>query len=125
MTDKDIASAVAKLERYVDEEIESIMDCTQCYSNAFENPSESNVKLCSQVHPVIWAQSDGYDFWPAKAMRCKGQEIRIRYFGDHTVDNISYEKCYKYSENPPKKSSSGKSPNIPIKLALDVKPYFI
>lgn len=87
MSDESIAKGVKTLEQYVNEEIQSIMDCAQCYSNAFGNPSESNVMLCGQVHPVIWAQPDGFALWPAKAMRCEGQNIRVRYLGDTTVDH--------------------------------------
>lgn len=103
--DEDIKTAIKLLIQYVDEEIESVFDCTQCYSNAYKHSDDGFVMLCEPPHPIIWARSDGFRFWPAKALRITGETVRARYFGDHTNAVVPLTSCYSYSTEPPIKST--------------------
>lgn len=103
-TDNDVQTAITSLELYVDEEIASVIDCTQCFTNAYNHRDDGFVLVCQRPHPVIWAQSSGFSYWPAKAMRANKNQLRVRYFGDHTNDVVPFGKCYKYSTEPPTKA---------------------
>lgn len=86
-----------------DAEILSIKKCHECYRLAFMYPDDSFVKVCSFKHPVIWAKSEGFNYWPAKAMTFENNVISVRYFGDHEIDNIPIARCFAFSQNPPEK----------------------
>lgn len=105
---KKLMNAVKALKVYVDEEIQSIVDCTQCYSDADEINNGAFVDLCDPVHPLVWAKSNGYSYWPAKVMGTQGNNVRVQYFGDHSNDTLPVGNCYKFcAENP-----SGPSTNV-------------
>lgn len=96
-----ILGALNKLMEFVNDEIYSIITCSQCYENAFLHPLSSFVIPCDAPHLIIWAKPPGYNYWPAKAMNVDGQMVHVRFFGDHSVYNVLAENCYLYcSQNP-------------------------
>lgn len=99
--DKDIQDALSQLKTFIQEEVDSVSDCPQCYSAVSQDRVNGFVTLCKPPHPIVWAFSDVY--WPAKVMVNKGESLRVRYFGDHTNQELSPENCYKFSEAPPEK----------------------
>lgn len=98
---RTVLKASDEIEKYVDDEISSIQTCTECYVNASENPRDSFVMTCQQVHPIVWAKTDGYHYWPAKVMFNQNESVHVRYFGDHSVSTIPVQNCYLFSSEPP------------------------
>lgn len=93
---QSITNAATQLVKLLDEEIEKIVECPDCYGKKIETP-------CKNVHPLVWAQTDGYHFWPAKVMDFKNDKIHVRYFGDRSLDFLPLGKCFAYSPEPPEK----------------------
>lgn len=106
-----IMDASKGIVKYVDEEIASIYKCSECYSNAHKNPDNSFVIPCKQIHPVVWAKSEGFAYWPAKAMLYEQNFVHVTYFCEHTTDKIPLENCYQYSLQPPEISKDGSQEN--------------
>lgn len=103
----EITNASKELVKYIDDEIFSIKQCGQCYENEYKHPNESFVMLCDNpTHEIIWAKSDGFNFWPAKVMSVNNEnnKVHVRYFGEYTVDDVDINDCYNYSKSPPDKS---------------------
>lgn len=63
-----IIEASNNLMKYVDEDIESIKDCSECYVKAFEFPDTSFTMTCERPHLLVWAKIGRFPYWPAKAM---------------------------------------------------------
>lgn len=112
------ANSIMKL---FDAEIQSIKTCHECYALASAHPDDSFSMACSFKHPVIWAQSERFSYWPAKAMTFKNKVINVRYFGDHQIDNISVEKCFAFSQNPPDKILLEGADKILLDAAIKVR----
>lgn len=115
----DILNAANEIMRFVDEEIMSVTQCTECYSISSAHSTGSFVMTCSRLHPAIWARSENFYFWPAKAIGRNGELVYVRYFGDHCVDYIPVKNCYKFSLQPPKYNKSAKKIDG-LDLALQV-----
>lgn len=98
---KKILEASTALPKLVEDEILSIQTCQECYKLASDHPTESFTMVCKTLHPVVWAQSDGYNYWPAKAMKFDNNSIHVRYFGDHELDMIPLKNCYNFSRKSP------------------------
>lgn len=98
-----IQGSSAFLEPFIKEEIDSIIDCKQCYTNAFNDRSSGFVTLCQPPHPIVWAFSELY--WPEKVMKRTGNSVRVRYFGDDTNEVLAIKDCFKYSEKSPQDPS--------------------
>lgn len=100
-SNRKVLSASKEIVKFVHDEIFSIQKCTECYMNASAHPNTSFVMPCHQTHPVVWAKTDGYNYWPAKAMCTTNELVHVRYFGDHTVDAVPIKNCYWFSLEPP------------------------
>lgn len=57
---------------YVNEEIESVQLCTQCYNTAFDKGPSAFALSCDNPHPIVWATPEGWPEWPAKLMAIRG-----------------------------------------------------
>lgn len=99
--DKDIINVANELLDYVDEEILSVTKCSQCYKYAYEDMESSFIKPCDKPHPLIWSKPKGYVYWPAKCMSVIDGIVHVRYFGEHTTENVPIEKCYLFSKKEP------------------------
>lgn len=99
-----IINGATELLKTVDEEIIGITECHECYAEKVKDPVASFVVPCKRIHPVVWAKSDGFQYWAAKAMYCENGEVHVRYFGDHSADDIPIGNCYQYSAQPPDES---------------------
>lgn len=107
---QSITNASRQLVKSLDEEIDKIVEFPGCYGQKIVTP-------CKNVHPLVWAQTDGYLFWPAKVMDFKDDQIHVRYFGDRSIDFLPLEKCFAYSPEPPEKPPT----NTDLyEIALDV-----
>lgn len=103
------------------EEIERMKICSECYSIAHANSERPAVMPCKKKHPVIWAQSEGFNFWPAKAMEYDENTrlVHVQYFGDSTLDEVKLENCYQFSQQAPEKFTTDISDEL-YKDALKV-----
>lgn len=87
---------------YIDDEIEMLEKCAECYSRSFKYPKRWFVMVCTEPHLIVWAKLIGFSYWPAKVMSINGDLIKVRFFGDHTYADVPGNYCYLYSETCPK-----------------------
>lgn len=100
--DKNILNAATQLLEFTKNEILSIMTCPECYKLASDHPNGSFSMTCKTLHPVVWAKSDGYCYWPAKAMKFEENLVHVRYFGEHEMDFLPLKNCRNFSRKSPK-----------------------
>lgn len=96
-----VNESASKLSQYFLEEIESILECAECYTNAYTEGEASFLTPCQQPHLLVWAYVEGYGFWPAKAMSINDTKVHVRFFGDHTTENVPFDACYLFSKKQP------------------------
>lgn len=97
-----ITESAKSLMQSVDEEINSITTCYQCYEMAFTNPNQSFVMPCTPLHPLIWSKPSNMNiYWPAKCMYLKEGVAHVRYFGDHCTEDVPVAHCYLFSKKTP------------------------
>lgn len=114
-----VMSAANTLKTYVDEDIDSITACSECYSNEYHDSKGAFNTLCSKMHSVVWAKSEDFDYWPAKLMNMCDGMAKVRYFGDHTADSIPVEHCCDF-----KSYTQESEPSDALRFAIKVC-YFI
>lgn len=90
---------VKKLLKICKNEILKIEYCGDCYKNRVE-PNYFTL-VCSKPHPLLWAKFDKYPYWPANLISVKENHLYVQFFGDHTAEDIPYNKCYMYSKEDP------------------------
>jgi len=49
----------------------------------------------------VWAKLRGFPFWPAKLLQRSGQQIDVRFFGEHNRAWIHESNTMDISEEPP------------------------
>lgn len=95
----DEASAYVKS---IKEEIASIFECAECFDVAISHPVDFFTIPCKKNHPVVWAKPDNYVYWPAKLVtKHEDDTVHVRFFGDHTVENIPASSYTIFTENQP------------------------
>lgn len=115
-----ILSSSKSILELVNLEIRSIETCHKCYALASAYPDDSFVMACPLKHPVIWAKSNGFSYWPAKAMKFENDIINVRYFGDHEVDDVPLANSYAFSQQPPEVILLEENLNILYEASLKV-----
>lgn len=100
---KDVKTASSQLLKYVNEEAESILLCEECYNNAYQHSQDSFVMPCKTPHLILWALSEGYGYWPAKAMTVNliNRTVHVRFFSDHSTAEVPEGSCFLYSKECP------------------------
>lgn len=68
-TKKDIPKAANKLLQGLEQEIQNLKLCSECYENAYKNPDNSFMMPCKTPHILLWVDCVQYGFWPAKLMK--------------------------------------------------------
>lgn len=89
---------------HLEEEIENIKKCSECFSNEYKHPSKWFTMVCDKPHIILWAKKMGFNYWPAKLMSIDGQLINVRFFGDHKPADVPANNCFLYSEANPNRS---------------------
>lgn len=118
-SDGDEKTQQAKaLLKYVDQEIDSIQKCADCYLSANKRPKTWFRYLCNEPHLIVWAKITGHCHWPAKVMTVDGQQVNVRFFGDHLNANVPAANCFLYSAKSPRPRSSSKSPRYNKALSV-------
>lgn len=113
-----VQSAASKLVKYVLEDMNSISTCAECYNNAYTEGESSFVIPCQKPHLLVWADAEDYGFWPAKVMKINRDTINLRFFGDHTTENLSLNSCFLYSEERPDDSKVSTLDTYPLALKV-------
>lgn len=113
-----IVKAAKTLIDSVDDEVFSLQTCSECYENAYKHPINSFVMPCKSPHPIIWAKVSGYSFWPAKLMSVDNGTIHVRFFGDHSVANLTENDCLLYSSESPDTVSATISAALHLALTV-------
>lgn len=99
---REIVKKVAEsLVDSVTEEIKSLLQCSECYVNAYHKPENSFVVPCKKPHILLWADCDEYGYWPAKMMSYNEDVVHVRFFGDHTNACVPSSSCYIFSNDAP------------------------
>lgn len=96
-----VSEACSELEKFVDNEISSAKDCSECYEMNFQDLT-TFIHSCSKKHKLIYAKSPDFCFFPAKLMReLDDGTVSVRYFGDTTADRVNPDSIRDYSGNSP------------------------
>lgn len=87
---------------YVEEQIQLIQACGECYENAYECGKSSVLMLCSKPHLLLLAKFKSH-YWPAKLMTVdvENKTAHVRFFDDYAKSILPVRNCYFYSENCP------------------------
>lgn len=104
-TAKDIARLAKRLVETCNEEINSLLLCSQCYEKAYNHPHCHFMMPCEEPHILIWADCDEFGFWPGKLMKFDEDMVHVRFFGDYTNGRIPFSNCFIFSKNSPKNAS--------------------
>lgn len=96
-----ILNAIDSLVKIVDGEILIMTKCIDCYELMSSYGDKGFKMVCNSMHPIIWAKSADFGYWPAKAISFEKNMVFLKYFGDHAFEAIPLESCYEYSPQPP------------------------
>lgn len=102
------------------EEIDSILLCGDCYANMGQNGAFKLV--CSKPHLVLWVKYSKFPFWPAKLISIKKgpKPIKVHFFQEHTVADVSYNDCLLYSKEDPNEWCTDRN-QLVVQEAIDVR----
>lgn len=118
-----------ELLKFVKSEAISIQNCGECFQKAHEHGAlKAFVMPCQSPHLLIWAQMNGFSFWPSKAMWIEETQkiVNVRFFGDHTTITLPAAKCRMFSKDRPTTNLDGKNIEsyqfaMNVSLAIPVK----
>lgn len=120
---KTIQKIAKELFEAVNQEIENLLLCPECYENAYKDPVGSFIVPCKKPHIVIWVNCNDYGFSPAKLMKQNEEgDVNVRFFGDYTNAAIPSSNCLMYSENMPE-NEHGAAHGETFELALQVSAF--
>lgn len=116
--DKSILEACFELENFVDEEIRSSKDCSECYEILWIL-TKGYTLPCSKKHKMIWAKSSDFCYFPAKCLReWDDGSVSVHYFGDNTVDRVSRDSFCEYSAKCPDDGSTSELYALALSVSL-------
>ncbi|XP_022697802.1 protein kinase C-binding protein 1-like [Varroa jacobsoni] len=137
------SSAVAML-KAADKEVGEMSLCPQCYlhmrrATASQSQSASPAsgtalsssngnffsEVCSPPHIIVWAKIRGFPHWPAKVMRVEGDQVTVKFFGDHNKSLVTLGNCTILTQKPPvnQKSKKGSYSTAMDEMATYVRKY--
>lgn len=100
--ERDVVKAANSAWQILNDQIQELNLCVQCYKHSYENPNESITMVCDPPHRLLWVDSGRYGYWPAKMLRSEADDqLTVRYFGDQTTSKVSSDLCLMYSEAIP------------------------
>lgn len=120
---KEVCTQANSLLDYVDNDIISVKNCTECFENSYRFPEDSFVMPCQKPHLLIWVRGTIFPYWPAKAMSVVGNLVHVRFFQDHHILNVDPKDCYLFSEQYPENKTSTTN-NFDTALKVIWKFYF-
>ncbi|XP_031636681.1 protein kinase C-binding protein 1-like [Contarinia nasturtii] len=92
-----IQNAVEALLDWCKRDVNSIQTCPDCFENYFVDEKNYFTMVCTKPHLLVFAQLENYPAWPAKVMKVEENVVNVEFFGDHTEDDVPFEKCYLYT----------------------------
>lgn len=110
--------ALLSLTEHLARDIGSIAACVDCYGFFIKNPRDYFTRVCSKPHLLVFAKLDFYPYWPAKVMSVDENIANVEFFGDHTQEDIPFDKCYLYSKDFLNKSPKDKNLIDAMKVIL-------
>lgn len=75
--------------------------CPDCFLNSCLSGKDWFTLPCRKTHRLVWAKLRGFPFWPAKVLQRSGQQIDVRFFGEHNRAWIHESNTMDISEEPP------------------------
>lgn len=118
---KDIVKAAKKIVGGIEQEIQNLILCPECYKNAFIDPENSFMVPCQVPHILLWTNCDQYGYWPAKLMKYDDNNmVFVRFFGDYTNACIASSNCFIFSREIPENKYSSCVRGGSFELALRV-----
>lgn len=88
---------------FIDEKMESLNKCAECYSNETQYPNDWFTMVCAEPHIIVWVKIRK-EYLPAKLMSIDGSKVHVRVFDDeHSKADVLASKCSLYSERYPGK----------------------
>jgi len=73
--------------------------CPDCFLNSCTADKDWFTRPCT--HRLVWAKLRGFPFWPAKVLQRQGQQIDVRFFGQHERAWVHESNTLDISEEPP------------------------
>lgn len=92
---KEISKSAKTIIQLVNTDVKHIKLCSQCYKNGIHS-SNPMVLLCDPPHLMVWAKTDGYNYWSAKIMSVGRGNAHVIYFGEYSECKIPVDKCFLY-----------------------------
>lgn len=116
--------AAKNLHRFVDDKLELLKSCSDCFANLRDEGVKSFSLSCSKPHIILWAFAPGFGYWPAKCLSTdkESSTANVRYFGDYTYATLPESKCYLYSENRPKSTENISDVLYDLALRVSIGP---
>ncbi|XP_065214981.1 MYND-type zinc finger-containing chromatin reader ZMYND8-like isoform X2 [Planococcus citri] len=96
-----ITNVAKNLLKVCKREVYEIETCAECYYNLLVRKDTWFIEACKRPHLLIWARLKGYPPWPAKALKCKDENVDCRFFGAHDKAWVPLKDCYLYSKVSP------------------------
>lgn len=91
---------------FITDGIQNIKKCSECYLNTIKHPANGFALVCDEPHLIIWVKRIEFNYyWPAKVITTDMQKVGVRFFGDHSLANVSASACFLYSESSPNRIS--------------------
>ncbi|KAL5248522.1 hypothetical protein ACHWQZ_G017642 [Mnemiopsis leidyi] len=75
--------------------------CPDCFLNSCTTDKDWFTRVCKKTHRLVWAKLRGFPFWPAKVLQRQGQQIDVRFFGQHERAWVHESNTLDISEEPP------------------------
>lgn len=75
--------------------------CPDCFLNSCTADKDWFTRPCKKTHRLVWAKLRGFPFWPAKVLQRQGQQIDVRFFGQHERAWVHESNTLDISEEPP------------------------
>lgn len=104
-----LTKTVQAISRMARHDCSEIHNCPDCFLHANTmDPKEWFLETCRIPHILVWAKLRGHPYWPGKAMSTTGDNVDVRFFGDHNRALVPVNSCFLYSKEMPKKQKKTK-----------------
>lgn len=103
VTKPKIKTTAKSVVKFVEDKLKMLNECCECFSHFSEHGENGFTFPCTTPHLLIWANAEGFEYWPAKCMSVDidTRMVNVRYFGDHTYSAVNEGECYLISSVRP------------------------
>lgn len=99
-------------------DVNSIRKCAECFEHWIIDPNNYFVLVCSKPHLIVYAQVEGFPYWPSKVMSINGNVANVAFFGDHTQADVPAKKCILYAKRNPIQDATLSDYNSALEVRL-------